>query len=165
MLDAGLGAGWEIYVQPHLNGCRPDFVLLNPKVGIGILEIKDWDLQAPRYSWRKVSHGADELIGTHSGHDFKHENPARKLRYYKQEVFDIYCPRLTAGSGLAAISAGVIFPFANEIDVHRLFDSQVTSKYEFVAGRGRRVWRCLPHLASRKIRNVAAYDSGSSGRP
>ncbi len=23
---------WEIYVQPHLNGSRPDFILLNPKI-------------------------------------------------------------------------------------------------------------------------------------
>jgi hypothetical protein len=28
--------GWEIYIQPHSNGVRPDFVLLNPNVGIAV---------------------------------------------------------------------------------------------------------------------------------
>ena len=36
MFDRTLPPGWEIYVQPHLNGLRPDFVLLNPRVGIGV---------------------------------------------------------------------------------------------------------------------------------
>ena len=36
---------WEIYVQPHLNGSRPDFILLNPKVGIGVFEVKDWKIE------------------------------------------------------------------------------------------------------------------------
>jgi hypothetical protein len=41
---------WEIYVQPHLNGLRPDFVLLNPRIGIAVFEVKDWDLSAMGYS-------------------------------------------------------------------------------------------------------------------
>lgn len=35
---------WEMYVQPHLNGLRPDLVLLNPYAGIAVFEIKDWSL-------------------------------------------------------------------------------------------------------------------------
>lgn len=40
---------WEIYIQPHLNGLRPDIVLLNPKVGIAVFEVKDWNLGAMEY--------------------------------------------------------------------------------------------------------------------
>ena len=36
--------GWLIFVQPFLNGSRPDIVILNPQVGIQIIEVKDWDL-------------------------------------------------------------------------------------------------------------------------
>tara|TARA_R110001606_G_C15179796_1_gene629186 strand:- start:19 stop:225 length:207 start_codon:yes stop_codon:yes gene_type:complete len=47
---------WEIYLQPHLNGLRPDFVLLNPNVGIAVFEVKDWNLGAMRYlRWSQKS--------------------------------------------------------------------------------------------------------------
>ena len=32
LFDHSLDPEWEIYIQPHLNGLRPDFVLLNPKI-------------------------------------------------------------------------------------------------------------------------------------
>ncbi len=47
--DRHLPVGWEIYVQPHLNGLRPDFVLLHPYAGIAVFEVKDWDLDAMSY--------------------------------------------------------------------------------------------------------------------
>jgi superfamily I DNA/RNA helicase len=39
--------GWRAYEQPHLNGDRPDFVLLHPKKGVILLEVKDWNLASP----------------------------------------------------------------------------------------------------------------------
>lgn len=47
--DEHLAPEWEIYIQPHLNGLRPDFVLLNPEVGIAVFEVKDWNLDALNY--------------------------------------------------------------------------------------------------------------------
>ena len=44
-----LSPEWEIYIQPHFNGLRPDFVILNPDVGIAVFEVKDWDLSAMHY--------------------------------------------------------------------------------------------------------------------
>jgi hypothetical protein len=41
LFNEGLAPEWEIYIQPHLNGLRPDFVLLNPDVGIAVFEVKD----------------------------------------------------------------------------------------------------------------------------
>ena len=41
---------WEMYIQPHLNGLRPDLVLLNPYAGIAVFEIKDWSLNTLQYS-------------------------------------------------------------------------------------------------------------------
>ena len=38
-LDEYLPAKWEIYVQPFLNGDRPDIVILNPSIGIMIFEM------------------------------------------------------------------------------------------------------------------------------
>ena len=47
--NAHLAQEWEIYLQPHLNGLRPDIVLLHPEAGIAVFEIKDWDLDAMEY--------------------------------------------------------------------------------------------------------------------
>ena len=135
VLDAKLDRAWEIYVQPHLNGCRPDLILLNPNVGIGILEIKDWDLATVNLRWQKDRRGADTLVGTHDGQDFRQRDPVEQILQYKREIFDIYCPRLDAQSGLAAISAGVIFSRAPDSDVQRLFAGRLPSDYEYVAGR------------------------------
>jgi Nuclease-related domain len=35
--------GWSIFVQPHLNGERPDFVLTHPERGIVVIEVKDYN--------------------------------------------------------------------------------------------------------------------------
>lgn len=105
---------WEIYIQPHLNGLRPDFVLLNPNVGIAVFEVKDWNLNAMQYFTRKEKFGDYSLWAAKDGREFKIEkqNPVAKVARYKKEIFDLYCPRLQAGAGFGAITAGVIFPFA-----------------------------------------------------
>ena len=51
-----------IYVQPHLNGLRPDKVLLHPRVGVAVFEIKDWDLRAMRYYAKKGRDGRPMLM-------------------------------------------------------------------------------------------------------
>ena len=70
---------WEMYIQPHLNGLRPDLVLLNPYAGIGVFEIKDWSLSTLQntieYSWKTKS-------------------PIKKIKLYEDEIFNLYCPRL-----------------------------------------------------------------------
>ncbi|WMS45292.1 AAA family ATPase (plasmid) [Acuticoccus sp. MNP-M23] len=117
-----LPSGWEIYIQPHLNGLRPDFVLVNPDGGIGVFEVKDWNLGALRYFTQKDQWG-HTLWAEKDGKKFciQRENPVSKINLYKKEVFDLYCPRLQKGNGWAAITAGVIFPFAKAEDVKALF--------------------------------------------
>ncbi len=39
-----LDDSFEIFVQPFLNGDRPDFVIMRRGFGIVIIEVKDWDL-------------------------------------------------------------------------------------------------------------------------
>ena len=36
-----LPEAWEIYLQAPLNGLQPDVVLLNPRIGIAVFEVKD----------------------------------------------------------------------------------------------------------------------------
>jgi hypothetical protein len=60
---ANLTSDWEIYVQPHLNGLRPDFVVLSPKKGIAVYEVKDWNLSAMRYFFKEATGRIPHLFG------------------------------------------------------------------------------------------------------
>lgn len=109
--DTLLPEVWEIYIQPHLNGLRPDFVLLNPYVGIAVYEVKDWDLTAMHYHIRMRGNNSPELVATdQEGNTFslQYENPIEKVYRYKNEIYELYCPRLKRKSGLSAITAGTI---------------------------------------------------------
>jgi len=121
--DTHLDEAWEIYIQPHLNGLRPDFVLLNPNVGIAVYEVKDWDLNAMSYSMGTDQNGHPNLMAIKDGKEFsiQYENPIDKINLYKQELFNIYCPRLQQGAGFAVITSGVIFPFADDDQLRCLF--------------------------------------------
>lgn len=123
LFDAHLPTEWEIYLQPHLNGLRPDFVLLNQNVGMAVFEVKDWDLRAMRYVVQEREAKPPMLIGEKDGKQFslQSQNPIEKIYRYKKEIHELYCPRVDGKSGFATITAGVIFPFANDNDVKQLF--------------------------------------------
>lgn len=116
---------WEIYIQPHLNGLRPDLVLLNPKVGIAVYEIKDWDLNSLKYYIKEKNDTAPELWASKNGKHFskQKENPIEKIFRYKQELHELYCPRIDNKAGFAVITAGVILPFADESKLKELFNT------------------------------------------
>ena len=123
LFDSYLAPEWEIYVQPHMNGLRPDFVLLNPSVGIAVFEVKDWNLDAMHYRVEERKGRVPGLVATKDGKTFSRQsdNPIEKVYRYKKEVFELYCPRLQQGAGFAVITAGVIFPFADDERVRDLF--------------------------------------------
>lgn len=123
--DRYVPQAWEIYVQPHLNGLRPDFVLLNPDVGIAVFEVKDWDLEAmERWVERRESR-APELMGRRDGRVFslQDQNPVEKVYRYRNEIEDLYCPRLDRFAKRIVVTAGVVFPFADDERARRLFET------------------------------------------
>ena len=107
LFHAELPEDWEIYIQPHLNGLRPDIVLLNPKVGIAVFEVKDWNLGAMEYRVKERAHKCPVLLARKDGKRFslQSQNPVEKIFRYKQEIHDLYCPRLNARAGFATITA------------------------------------------------------------
>lgn len=119
---SALPSSWEIYVQPHLNGLRPDFILLHPQRGIAVYEVKDWDLDAMDYFVEEENQRPPHLMAYRDGCTFSIEkhNPVAKIDLYKEEIFSLYCPRLSSKSGLGAIVAGIIFPFATEARIRKL---------------------------------------------
>jgi hypothetical protein len=139
-----LPADWEIYVQPYLNGLRPDFVLLNPRGGIGVFEVKDWNLDAMRYFTKQDATGIKTLWAEKDGKEFccQRDNPLTKALLYKKEIYDLYCPRIASNAGWAAITAGVIFPYAPKSRVKQILSPFLTvqdgdqfAKYQPISGR------------------------------
>ena len=119
--DTHLSPAWEIYVQPHLNGLRPDFVLLNPDVGIAVFEVKGWDIDSGRYSISPTSSGPPKLfVRTPHGRRQPIDNPIEKLHLYRSEITQLYCPGLDRRAGLAAVTAGIIIPTASHAAVVEL---------------------------------------------
>lgn len=117
-LDA-LPVGWEIYIQPHLNGLRPDFILLHPKNGIAVYEVKDWSLSGMHYFVEK-----GRLMAKRDGKTFSVEsrNPVMAIDQYKREIYALYAPSLPAEKGLGAIVAGIIFTNASTVSVSNLLE-------------------------------------------
>jgi len=117
-----LPTDWEIYIQPHLNGLRPDFVLLHPKKGIAVYEVKDWNLSAMEYFVKTRGDRPPILMARRDGKQFSLEknNPVTKIDLYKEDIYNLYCPRLQTNAGFGAITAGIIFPFAKKEQVSHL---------------------------------------------
>jgi hypothetical protein len=44
-LQDNLDDSFEVFVQPFLNGDRPDFVIMRRGFGVIIIEVKDWNLK------------------------------------------------------------------------------------------------------------------------
>lgn len=116
-----LPTGWEIYIQPHLNGLRPDFVLLHPHRGVAVYEVKDWNLHGLDYF---VDHdrGAPRLMGHRDGKTFSlgARDPVAAIDRYKREIHGLYVPSLSATGGFGSIVAGVIFTNATTRDAEDL---------------------------------------------
>lgn len=112
--DEYLPDGWEVYVQPHLNGLRPDFVLVHPAVGIAVFEVKDWDLGAAAYFVRNRGDSPVLWCRTRDGQEFRsRDNPIEKVVQYKREILNLYCPGLGVRleehpEAAATVTAGVI---------------------------------------------------------
>lgn len=118
-----LGSNWEIYIQPHMNGYRPDFVLLNPKVGICVVEVKDWDLSAMDYSYDTTRGGAPKLqaiLGYEKLYLSK-QDPISKIQTYKDAISSIFCPRLDKAA-FGCITGIVAFPFAERSKIETILN-------------------------------------------
>jgi hypothetical protein len=101
---------WEIYVQPTINGLRPDFVLLNPDVGIGVVEVKNWSQLRPRYRAAEFEESGNfELHIQANGQwlNAERSNPVSQVLRYRREILDLYCPNLT--NGIKVFFGAVIF--------------------------------------------------------
>ena len=121
-----LSNDWEIYLQSPLNGLRPDVVVLNPKVGVAVFEVKDWDLNL--YSCGQRSSGEKFLQCRTNQGVIEIPDPVRKAIVYRDEISKFYCPELrlqgeesTSGKNMAVVAAGIIFTRSTTRKAHEIF--------------------------------------------
>lgn len=112
-----LDDSYEIYVQPFLNGDRPDFVVMRKGSGVLIIEVKDWNLncyQAEKGTgtWRVKSSGA------------KIRSPISQVEKYKSNLYNLHLPDLFNLSmadfkSFSIVKTAVYFHFENTYTAQR----------------------------------------------
>ena len=125
-LNENLHEDWEIYIQPHMNGLRPDFVLLHENAGIVVVEVKDWNLDAMQYEVEETCDGnAPVLFASRNGHRFTYNrhNPFNQANLYRDEILNLYCPSFdqNPNDAVRVVSSLVIFTEATRGQVIELF--------------------------------------------
>ena len=118
-LEKYLPDEWEIYIQPHLNGYKPDFVILNSKIGIGVIEVKDWNFNFNKFEYFECN---NKLYGKNkrTGKIYNKNNPVVKIRSYKKAIMNLYCPGLLAKKGYGIIGCSLVFPSIERDKIIRL---------------------------------------------
>ena len=84
--------GWLIFVQPFLNGCRPDIIIFNPIVGIQIIEVKDWNLD--NYFFEKDDFGKWDFYVTDSRGKYAIKSPVKQVEHYKEKLSGQLIPQI-----------------------------------------------------------------------
>ena len=111
--DAGLPAGWRIYVRPYLNGLRPSVALYHPERGFALYDVLDWDPEAVAFSVRKVSDpDFDDPIRVLFAGEQRLDrmlNPVTRMRLVKQGFGRLVTNADCAPSSYGLITAGVLF--------------------------------------------------------
>lgn len=132
--DEYLPPDWEIYIQPHLNGLRPDLVLLNPAVGVAVFEVKDWNFDTVDYFVSRrdgsLEIGARNSQGEQVQLSYRSRNPLNQVKRYKDEILNLYCPRLENSFGESAqqaVTAGLIFTGATTARARTLLTPMLSS--------------------------------------
>ena len=127
-LDNHLPQDWEIFIQPFLNGDRPDIVLMNKNVGIMIIEVKDYRFGS-YYSKTVPDIKTDKnyvkyYVRTKKG-NFEIGNPVYQVNRYKKKILSLYVPQMGElmnenRIAYGCISTGIYFHNMTTLQAHDL---------------------------------------------
>ena len=100
-LDTYLPPVWEIYVQPFLNGSRPDVVILNPQIGMMVFEVKDWQPEYYHYEVelaydkkRNRKESVRKYFVANSRGTWPIPSPVGQVERYRNSLIELYIPEI-----------------------------------------------------------------------
>ncbi len=116
--------GWLIFVQPFLNGCRPDIIVFNPNVGVQIIEVKDWNLN--NYSFEKNDLGYLDFFVSNNRGRYAIKSPVRQVEHYKEKLLGQLIPQIgeeidNDSRGYGLIKTSIYFHKATTPEAQELF--------------------------------------------
>jgi len=118
-LESHFSDNVEVYFQPCFNGDRPDIVLMDPKLGVIIIEVKDWNLESYRVDednkW--IVKSINQTV----------KSPFQQAFNYKKNFFDMHVNGLSEKSlknsrFFGIIKTYVYFHFATKIQISLLYE-------------------------------------------
>ena len=126
--------GWLIFVQPFLNGSRPDIIIFNPNIGVQIIEVKDWNLN--NYSFEKNTFDKWDFYVTDSKGSYSIKSPVRQVEYYKEKLTGQLVPQIGEEidkdvKRYALIKTSIYFHKATTEQAQELFKHQIKSYTHF----------------------------------
>ncbi len=145
-LFAILDHTWTIYVQPYLNGMRPDIVIFSEQAGIGIFEVKDWNLAAyeievtqplpfaPPLARGGVGGGVDytwRVRDMATGERKSVECPLRQVNRYRRSIYKYEIPILDSHAALDKSIYSLVSTF---VYFHKHTTAQVREKLAPIMG-------------------------------
>ena len=87
--------GWLIFIQPYLNGSRPDVVIFNPLVGVQIFEVKDWNLDNYSFEIKKDDEKSYKAFCvSDSRGTYQKKSPIKQIEYYKEKIASQLIPQI-----------------------------------------------------------------------
>lgn len=134
--------GWLIFVQPFLNGSRPDIVILHPNIGVQIFEVKDWNLD--NYSFQSKTNGdrdSEAFYVSDSKGTYEKKSPIKQVVYYKEKIEDQLIPQIGEGidtndEQYGLIKTAIYFHKSTTKQAQDLFKSHVKNFSNFpIIGR------------------------------
>ncbi|WP_449468122.1 UvrD-helicase domain-containing protein [Stenotrophomonas humi] len=114
----------EVYFQPCFNGDRPDIVIMSPKAGVIIIEVKDWNLDL--YSVDEKNKWSVKLP---SGRQSV-KSPFAQVFAYKKNFFDIHVnglleKRLKNETFFKIIKTYVYFHHGSKVEIELLYKRHI----------------------------------------
>lgn len=131
-LDNTLPENWKIFVQPYLNGSKPDIIVFNPQVGVMIYEVKDWNLNL--YHWENGQLIVSDSNGSYS---IKDKDPKKQVNHYKNKIIEQLVPGIGEAvdknkSAYGLVKTGIYFHKASGKDAKKFLNNN--SKYPIIIG-------------------------------
>lgn len=148
-LETHFGEHVEVYFQPCFNGDRPDIILMSQKLGVVIIEVKDWNLESYRVD--------DNNKWIVSSINQPVKSPFQQAFAYKKNFFDMHINGLLEKSLKNSKFFGIIKTY---VYFHLVKKYQILSLYEPHIARLRDQSRSNSDAFTSKAIDFDTYEKG-----